>query len=169
MISRQCDYCQVEYQAEARYLNRGQGRFCSRSCSSRAQTRVRPNTATCAYCGITFNKPKSSIASSKSGLVFCSRKHKDLAQRIGGLKEIQPSHYGGSKSDYREVAFDSYPAECCRCGYSNHPEILEVNHKDCDRKNNSADNLEILCPNCHAEFHFLTRTGKWRVRDPSGN
>jgi hypothetical protein len=50
------------------------------------------------------------------------------------------------------------------CGYDKHPEVLEVNHKDIDRTNNSVENLEILCPTCHEEFHFLTVTGKWRLR-----
>lgn len=94
-------------------------------------------------------------------MYFCCRKHKDQAQRIGGIKAIQPPHYGETLADYRALAFRAYPHECSSCGYSKHPEILEVNHKDCDRKNNSLKNLEILCPNCHAEFHFLTKTAYW--------
>jgi 5-methylcytosine-specific restriction endonuclease McrA len=44
---------------------------------------------------------------------------------------------------------------CCKCGfnqvnpYSGLP-IVEINHKDGDGSNHSPDNLEVLCPNCHA-------------------
>ncbi len=44
--------------------------------------------------------------------------------------------------------------ECERCGY-NKPEILQVHHKDRDRKNNEFENLELVCPNCHAEEHYF--------------
>ena len=36
---------------------------------------------------------------------------------------------------------------------------LEVHHIDGDRSNNSLENLQILCPNCHAQ------TENWRKRD----
>jgi 5-methylcytosine-specific restriction endonuclease McrA len=104
---------------------------------------------------------------SKSGLFFCCRKHKDEAQRLGGIKEIQPSHYGtaSSISSYRERALRELPNECKNCGYKTYPEILEVNHIDCDRSNNDITNLEILCPTCHSEYHFTTRTGCWSKRE----
>lgn len=43
---------------------------------------------------------------------------------------------------------------CERCGY-NKKEILNVHHKDRNKKNNDQTNLELLCPNCHAEEHYL--------------
>jgi 5-methylcytosine-specific restriction endonuclease McrA len=43
---------------------------------------------------------------------------------------------------------------CNRCGFDAHPEILTVHHKDRDRSNNLTDNLEVLCPNCHALEHY---------------
>ncbi|HBL39700.1 TPA: hypothetical protein DDZ10_03465 [Candidatus Uhrbacteria bacterium] len=42
---------------------------------------------------------------------------------------------------------------CERCEYGNY-KILHVHHKDRDRKNNELDNLELICPNCHAEEHY---------------
>lgn len=167
-LTRTCDYCQKPYLAESRYLNRGQGRYCSQSCSAVAiglKNRVihEPNLE-CALCGIAFYRQPSHQVKSKSGLFFCCRAHKDEAQRIDGLKEIHPDHYGSTQR-YRDIAFRLYPHCCARCGYDKHPEILEVNHKDVDRSNNAAENLEILCPNCHEEFHFTTQTGKWGPRN----
>jgi 5-methylcytosine-specific restriction endonuclease McrA len=44
--------------------------------------------------------------------------------------------------------------KCERCGY-NKLEILQIHHIDKDRNNNKMENLKLLCPNCHAEEHFL--------------
>lgn len=43
---------------------------------------------------------------------------------------------------------------CERCGYKKY-EILQVHHKDKNRQNNELDNLELICPNCHYEEHYL--------------
>ena len=63
---------------------------------------------------------------------------------------------------YRKNAHKVYPKCCSKCGYDKHPKILVVHHKDGDRKNGKLTNLEILCPNCHAEAHLAmgnTRLG----------
>jgi 5-methylcytosine-specific restriction endonuclease McrA len=44
-------------------------------------------------------------------------------------------------------------SKCERCGYSEHPEILGVHHKDRNRHNNDLSNLEVLCPTCHSLEH----------------
>lgn len=52
--------------------------------------------------------------------------------------------------------------KCERCNYDKY-QILQVHHKDRDRRNNELQNLELICPNCHAEEHFLEKswlTGK---------
>lgn len=46
---------------------------------------------------------------------------------------------------------------CERCGY-NKKEILHVHHKDRDRNNNGLENLELICPNCHYEEHYLSKS-----------
>ena len=46
---------------------------------------------------------------------------------------------------------------CERCGYAKY-EILQVHHKNRDRNNNELDNLELICPNCHYEEHFLEKS-----------
>ena len=44
--------------------------------------------------------------------------------------------------------------KCERCGYAVY-QILQVHHIDRNRNDNSLDNLELLCPNCHAKEHYL--------------
>ena len=46
---------------------------------------------------------------------------------------------------------------CARCTYNKY-EILQIHHKDRDRKNNSLGNLELICPNCHYEEHFFKKS-----------
>lgn len=57
------------------------------------------------------------------------------------------------------------------CGYFKHPEVLHIHHKDGDHSNNAIKNLCIVCPTCHEETHFLTKTGKWGAKSsgPEGN
>ena len=45
-------------------------------------------------------------------------------------------------------------ARCERCRYNKH-EILQAHHKDRNTNNNELENLELICPNCHAEEHYL--------------
>ena len=43
---------------------------------------------------------------------------------------------------------------CYKCGlteWNDRPMPIELEHKDGNRKNNKLENLEILCPNCHAQ------------------
>lgn len=49
--------------------------------------------------------------------------------------------------------------ECCfNTTWCGKPIALEVHHKDGDRTNNALENLQLLCPNCHA------MTDNWRGR-----
>jgi hypothetical protein len=70
--------------------------------------------------------------------------------------------FSHGSSNYRNIAFIYHEPKCKRCSYNQVPEILVVHHVDRDRTNNSKDNLEILCPNCHAEEHFNSKDGYWK-------
>lgn len=165
-LQKQCLFCNNDFLAESAEVKRGYGKYCSKLCSQKSQSlkpkKINQPNVVCSFCQVPFYKKKSDFKNSKSGLHFCCREHKDLAQRIGGLQQIQPSHYGTSKKiDYRSIAFEQKPKICEVCSYSTYPEILQVHHKDCNRENNTIENLQILCPNCHMTQHFLTKTGFW--------
>lgn len=152
VISRNCKYCEQSFETRNSDINRGFGKFCSIKCGLkfRYKSNQIPNT-TCAYCDKLFYRPSShKKGRSKSGLYFCCRTHKDLAQRIGGLSVIQPRHYG---SGYKSWARRELGNACVRCGYTEFP-ILEIHHIDRDRTNNKIENLELLCPNCHSIEHL---------------
>lgn len=46
---------------------------------------------------------------------------------------------------------------CERCRYSQ-VEILQVHHRDRNKSNNKLENLELVCPNCHAKEHYLEKS-----------
>ena len=48
--------------------------------------------------------------------------------------------------------YKDYKCECCGISEWNNKDItLQLHHKDGNRNNNSLDNLQILCPNCHSQ------------------
>jgi len=162
-IEKNCLQCNKKFLTEPRYINRGHGKFCSVSCSSKFKRKnkkeLEPNVF-CSYCNKKFYMNNSKKKNSKSGLYFCCRNHKDLAQRIGGVKEIMPRHYGTGSGDY-SFAKKNY---CEDCGYNKIPQILHVHHIDRDRTNNKVDNLVCICPTCHEERHFLTKSGRFTCK-----
>lgn len=106
---------------------------------------------TCAYCGKIFQMRKSRLDNSKSGLYFCCREHKDLAQSLESgpkFNMMRPDFYGKT-NNYRDKAFREYPHECAICGWNEDEDILQVHHIDSNRNNSKLENLIILCPICH--------------------
>ena len=54
---------------------------------------------------------------------------------------------------------------CAKCGFTGDPCQLDVHHIDGNHTNNSVDNLETLCANCHRlvtknEKHGIYRNSK---------
>ena len=161
-----CAYCKTSFTSIEHTA-----KFCSRRCTGLYRTEntkpKEPNT-TCAWCNVSFYCSPSKLKPSKSGLHFCCRKHKDEAQQTGGLIAIHPPHYKDGSTTYRTKAFrEAKTIACVRCGYCKYPEILQVHHKDRNRKHNNSENLEIVCPTCHQEEHFLTFSGSFAKRKAS--
>lgn len=163
MPTKNCENpkCQNTFQVEQKEINRGFGKFCSRTCSARNRVAKLPPlelNVKCAYCQKLFHMSPSKQDVSKSGLFFCCREHKDAAQRLGGIQEIMPAHYGTARPDdsghYRRLIFAIKPKECERCGYNSHNAPIIVHHRDRNRMNDAIENLEVLCCNCHAIEHW---------------
>ena len=110
-------------------------------------------TVICLWCQTSFEVVPSRLKRAKKGVCYCSRQCKERAQGVDGISGMQPSHYKGH-SEYRKYALANLKNACNRCGYDKNINILQAHHVDEDRNNNSLENLEILCPNCHAEEHW---------------
>lgn len=143
-LTKRC-ICGKEYITEKRRPKN----FCSRKCRMDS---VRVELI-CCTCQSVFSRQRSKLNSAKHGYYFCSRKCKEKAQSIeGGLKDIQPSHYGSGISCYREK-FTKEELVCNRCGYNEFPSSVDIHHIDHNRNNNHKSNLLPLCANCHMALH----------------
>jgi hypothetical protein len=159
-VAIHCKNCGKEFLCAKRFVESGRGKFCSIECKGVAR-RTRVNMK-CAWCGNQFSIRPSQLKNSKSGLYFCKRSCKDAAQKIGGIVEIMPPHYGTSNGEghYREQ-FTDEELICKRCGYHEFISAVDIHHIDKDRTNNDKKNLIPLCSNCHKGLHY----GLWKLEE----
>lgn len=130
-----------------RPAERTRGRvFCGQECYGIACRKETP----CIVCGIPILASKNASTCSRA----CANKNRTgIHYKIGRPKDKVKDERA---LKLRLVA--SRGALCERCGYDK-KEILNVHHKDRNHGNNDLGNLELLCPNCHAEEHRLK--GSW--------
>ncbi len=122
--------------------------FCSQTCYGAANRKETP----CIVCGI----PIQAHLNKKTCSRACANKNRTgIRYKIGSPRD--------KVKDERALKLRlmaSRGTVCERCGY-NKKEILNVHHKDRNHGNNDMGNLELLCPNCHAEEHHLKNS--WMV------
>ena len=68
-------------------------------------------------------------------------------------------------SSFRKLILKNniFPYKCNKCGinkWNNEFITLEIEHKDGDKFNNSKENLELLCPNCHSQTPTFRKNRK---------
>lgn len=113
--------------------------YCSTKCYT--ISRLKPQTIFhCQYCGIGFVDEKR-----YKYRKFCSNQCKGKIHH----KEWKPSY----SSIRKRYEIRGLIKKCEKCGYNAHPEILGIHHIDENRRNNSKENLIVLCPNCHSLEH----------------
>lgn len=120
--------------------------FCSSLCYGVANRIEKP----CKVCG----KPIQSRFNKKT----CSRACSNINR--AGIKygQHRPFDKVFSERIIKIRLLKMRGTKCERCGYAK-TEILQVHHKDRNHKNNNIENLELICPNCHYEDHYLK--GSW--------
>lgn len=152
-----CDFCSVEFCIRLNDKNK----YCSKECSQKS-SRLKRVIINCSNCNKEIERTGSRVAKSKNGLHFCDRKCKENAQKIGGIPELQPSHYGDGLSTYADKAFKKYGEKCVNCDISFRP-LLEVHHIDGNRENAEIENLEVVCKNHHLLRHLRKneKTDDW--------
>ena len=92
---------------------------------------------------------------------YCSNKCQVEYQYKQYISEWKNGNKTGMRGDYqismyiKTYLFKKYDSKCFRCGWgeknpytNNIP--LEIEHIDGNYKNNSEENLILLCPNCHS-------------------
>ena len=141
---KQCPKCGKEHALS--------GKFCSRSC---ANSRVFSDAA----------KLKKSIAlkGKPSFRSYYDKEAQAAKSRQKWLEKYNATSFDelGPENKRRRV-FEEQKFCCIKCGISewfSKPISLELEHKDGNNTNNSRENLEGLCPNCHST------TATWRGRN----
>ncbi len=151
-----CGYCGKDVPCRLDIIKK----FCSNKCKI-ASTRKKI-VLNCQWCKKYFERKPSYKQNSKSGFYFCSRTCKEEAQKLGGIKEIMPSHYGtGTYRNADCTRFWDVSKKICVGCENNLEFLLTIHHKDGNPHNNSWDNLEIVCFNCHAKRHLKEVDGKF--------
>lgn len=153
-----CKKCNTEHDGKF-----GSGKFCSRSCANSRQ----------------FSQESKNLKSrrNKSWWKNLSQEEKTnhniklVAGRQTAQEKLKEIRYKNlfetpieelSHQLRRKRIILEQENQCNRCEidtWLNEPLVLELEHKDGNSKNNTRENLECLCPNCHS----LTDT--WRGRN----
>ena len=121
-------------------------------------------THICLNCGKQFKPSRNSTGKYCSLQCQQDYQHK---QRVIAWKNGETNGLSGeySLAKYiRRYMLEKAGHRCERCGWCEvHPVTgkspLEVHHKDGNYLNNSEDNLEVLCPNCHSLNKTYKNTG----------
>ena len=148
-IEKSCEFCSKSFLTEKKEVNRGNGKYCSLSCSSKSHKKDKIPNVECGTCGEKLYRKNYLIKRSKSGFFFCNRGCLRKAQRLDGIKEIHPQHFHSDRN-YRSICFRNHKKECIMCGEVN---IVAVHHYDHNHSNNDPANLVPLCPTHHQYVH----------------
>ena len=102
--------------------------------------------------GISYEGNKSGKGFSKE-----SNKYIPLMEYLETSTDIQSNKVRIKllKEGYKEPRCES----CGLTTWMNNPIPLELHHKDGNHHNNTLDNFQLLCPNCHAQ------TDSWRGKN----
>lgn len=99
---------------------------------------------------------------------FTGQKH---SKNTGKIKTQTEDYLSGKvkitthKLRLRLISQKYFEEKCNSCGnteWLGEKIPLELHHKDGNKENNSLENLELLCPNCHV-FTDTYKTKNWKV------
>ena len=155
-IKVNCGYCKKEFlRANCRKIKTKP--FCTKKCADSSRSTL--IDVDCAYCKGEIKIRSKLLLKSKSGLAFCDRKCKDLAQRINSGIPISPEIYGTGIQFKQNL--EKSKGSCSSCGKCQ-KYTLNIHHIDGDRSNNNLNNLIVLCSNCHCKRHLELIDGEWK-------
>lgn len=132
-VQRQCVTCKKQFTKNI--LSKKSDHFCSLSCIQRYP---------CQLCGqIITGRIKFQSGEKK----FCGRACASFFnQTLKSTLEYIPNGFAKSIKDHGKII-------CNNCGIED-IQVLVVHHLNRNRKDNSLENLETLCANCHHKIHW---------------
>ncbi len=141
-----CVICGTSIYRRPAWIQRKNGRvFCSQLCFGISCRKEQP----CLVCG----EPILARSNKKTCTRSCANIH-----RTGIKYKInRPRDKVVSQRALKIRLLVMRGKSCERCRYAKQ-EILQVHHKDRNHDNNDINNLELICPNCHFEEHYLEKS-----------
>lgn len=136
-VQKQCLVCNKDFMADTRELNRGNAKFCSRSCGMKNSNLNKILIdQKCETCNIDFK--------SKNKSKYCCRNCKSIAYR----KKQKFTGIG-----IRSIYSQTKDVPCCICGWKE--TTRDIHHIIPVSKGGTNDlsNLVVLCPNHHRMVH----------------
>ncbi len=151
MVKRRCLICGEDFFIKKFHAEKGWGKYCSVKCRTKGQHKGK--FVKCDYCGKQIYRTPRDFRKSKSKRFFCSVGCHCSWENKNVRCGVNAPNWIAGESAYRDLMRRyNIPAKCNRCGIADH-RVLIAHHKDGDRKNNTIENLERLCCNCHAIIH----------------
>lgn len=158
-------YC-LECGKEITGTNRFRKKFCSHACSAAYNNKLRKEPVYCKNCG------KELKGKGKQTGKFCSRecqKEYEYNKRVEKWKNGEDCGYTGKSAGIKDFIkrylMIKNNCSCQICGWHEKNKLtgevpLQVHHIDGNCKNNSEENLQLLCPNCHSLTETFGRLNK---------
>ena len=160
-----CKYCEKEFDKYPANIKKTPNHFCCKSHAAIYNNKKYPKRKRalngpkeCLFCSkiLGIDKP----AEQKYCTHKCFRNHEQqisVEQWIAGKKSGNKGQgkYIVAAPFVRRWLFEKYNSKCVECGWNRvHPITgripLQANHIDGNAQNTTPENLELLCPNCHA-------------------
>lgn len=136
-IKKNCKICDKEFEHISSRAN--SAKYCSKKCYYKSQVKRGKTPFKCFHCQKEFFDSKS------ANRKYCSRACVNKVE-----KKIYIESYPTVRKKMKKYGLIE---KCAHCGYDEIPRILGVHHIDKNTKNNSRENLIVLCPNCHSIAH----------------
>ncbi len=141
--------------AEAHYRTKGGKPLCLPSANQCPAVREKNSKATAAA------YQSGARPSGSEGYKLYSEDSKNK-MNIRKDKRFADFSYGG-RGQHKNALLLERGHRCEECNlteWNNIPITLELEHVDGDRKNNTKENLKLLCPNCHSQTPTWRRASK---------
>lgn len=147
-IKSSCQYCNAEFEAITKEVNRGNGKFCSRRCAASFGNNIKhleQATSLCKFCGNAFDHSASNKAS------YCSHR----------CKNKHNLHHRKLSKD--AIYLRTLPCEVCGWKEASR----DLHHIVSIKKGGTNDvyNLVSLCPNDHrlADYNLISQEQPRRI------
>lgn len=168
----ECAYCKKSF-GQRNTTPSKHRKYCSRHCGKLASG----ITKTCAACKkdlFAYRLLKNKIYCSSSCIprtpcILCGKKITKVQRKCCSsecrqiIKSMQRNHLARA---FASAAHRKGSICCERCGYKQIA-ALTVHHKDRNRQNNTMENLEVVCANCHAIEHYAYSLERDRLIEKS--